>query len=307
MPERLFSKAKFDVEHALSMYATSFVVMPAECLYDDELVELLKANTENCHIYIIGQLPKVDWIGCAEEGGDLILTCEVHAKAYVLKWPMPTGSTLQGNASQGWAVVGPDGRRSFPSPDLMLRRLNEEHNALPFEVLYVGQAYGADGSRNALDRLQKHETLQKIAIKSVSEANRLMLLLLEITSNRMLTVFNPWAQDRTQSSARISQGLDKLFGTSEAERVSLFEAALVRYFQPAYNKIFKDSFPSTNMKLLADCYAKDFNALVAEVCIDEIPFKMFSATVRADQYHTAFYDLHADPDRKVFFFGTPTQ
>jgi len=33
-----------------------------------------------------------------------------------------------------------------------------------FEVKYIGQAYGDAGSRNALDRLLKHETLQKIAL-----------------------------------------------------------------------------------------------------------------------------------------------
>ena len=55
------------------------------------------------------------------------------------------------------------------------------------------------------------------------------------------------------------------------------------------------------MKMLADCYAKDFNALIAEICIDELPFKMFSANVAKAQYHTAFFDLTSQTDRKVFF------
>jgi len=172
---------------------------------------------------------------------------------------------------------------------------------MPFEVLYIGQAYGEDGSRNALDRLKKHETLQKIAVQGVPESKVVSLLLLEIAPNRIITAFYPKAQQQDQSSVRIGQGLDRLFGTSEAERVSLFEAALIRYFQPAFNKQLKDSFPSTNLKLLTDCYDKDFHSLVAEIVIDDLPFKMFSENVAKAQYHQARFELTNDADRKAFF------
>jgi len=69
-------------------------------------------------------------------------------------------------------------------------------------------------------------------------------------------MFNPWANDKCRGSERIKKGLDKLFGTNEAERTTLYEASLIRYFQPPFNKEFKNSFPSTNMKVLADCYDK---------------------------------------------------
>ncbi len=117
----------------------------------------------------------------------------------------------------------------------------------------------------------------------------------------MLTFMNPWALNKEQSEYRISSGLDKLFGTSDAERVTLYEASLIRYFQPPFNKEFKESFPSTNLKLLKDCYDKDFSALISEICIDELPFKMTSGIVPPSQYHTAYFDLHEDDARKVFF------
>jgi hypothetical protein len=117
----------------------------------------------------------------------------------------------------------------------------------------------------------------------------------------MFTLFNPRAKDKEHGAERISNGLDKLFNTNEAERITLYEASLIRYFQPKYNKEFKDSFPSTNMKVLTDCYGKDFSALIAEICIDELPFKMFTETVPAKQYHKAKHDLHNDEARKVFF------
>ena len=201
-----------------------------------------------------------------------------------------------------WYLENAKGERFFPKEEKAFRRLNNEQDAVGLKVLYIGQAYGKDGSRNALDRLLKHEMLQKIAVKGIPDGYRLTLLLLEIQpGNTMFTLFNPRAKDKDQSAQRISSGLDKLFNTNEAERITLYEASLIRYFQPKYNKEFKDSFPSTNMKVLADCYDKDFAALVAEICIDELPFKMFTETVTAKQYHRAKHDLHDDEARKVFF------
>src|SRR3546814_12337806 len=82
-----------------------------------------------------------------------------------------------------------------------------------------------------------------------------------VPANRLITVMNPWAEDKSESKKRISAGLDKLFETTEAERLTLFEASLIRYFQPPFNREFKDSFPSTHLKILADCYEKDFSTL----------------------------------------------
>ncbi|MBU2588879.1 MAG: hypothetical protein KJ872_12295 [Alphaproteobacteria bacterium] len=195
-------------------------------------------------------------------------------------------------------------RRVFwaPSEHDMMRRLNNEQDAIRFDVLYVGQAYGKDGSRNALDQLLKHETLQKISVKGTPAGRRLTLLMLKIEpGNRMITVMIPWAGNKEDGPKRIAAGLDKLFGTSDAERVALYEASLIRYFQPPFNKEFKDSFPSTNLKVLTDCHEKDFAGLISEICIDELPFKLTSEAVEPAQYNIARFDLHEDEARRMFF------
>ncbi len=45
--------------------------------------------------------------------------------------------------------------KSFPTEATMAHRLPAEHRAVDFDVPYIGQAFGEDGSRNALDRLKK--------------------------------------------------------------------------------------------------------------------------------------------------------
>jgi hypothetical protein len=161
---------------------------------------------------------------------------------------------------------------------------------------------GSDGSRNALDRLRKHETRQKIAVQGVPEGYRLELVLFEVVpATRVITMFNPKAEDKTQGGKRIKAGLDKLFGTNEKERVCLFEAAFIRYFRPPFNEKFKDSFLSTNMKVLKDCYDKDFSAVIAEIGFDELPYKLCCDQVEAKDHRIASFNLSTEEERAVFF------
>lgn len=298
----MFGDKQFDVEHALGMYATSFVTLPAEVIYEKDALKQVESTVASCHIYVIGIMPKVHFVNAKEENRELITSYEIAGAAKELRWPLPREFTLRHEDGHWYLANSATGETYVWSHDTAVQRLNNEQDAIGFEVLYIGQAYGKDGSRNALDRLLKHETLQKIAVKGIPDGYRLTLLLLETQpATTMFTIFNPWAKEKDQGAQRISKGLDKLFNTSEAERITLYEASLIRYFQPKYNKEFKDSFPSTNMKVLADCYDKDFAALTAEICIDELPFKMFTNAVPAKQHHIAKHDLHDKKARKVFF------
>lgn len=301
----MLDEALYDIEHALSLYAYSFVHFPAASIYDKEGIAQFADTIATCHIYIVGFLPIVRLATVSSKDGALITQYEVLGKTYDLSWPMPEGGKLV-EGDQGY-YVDLNGERAFPSEAVALLRLDLEYEALTFDVQYVGQAFGQDGSRNALDRLTKHETLQKISLTGVPEGYRLEILLLAIQpANTMITIINPFATDKSDSEARISAGLDKLYGTSEKERISLYEAALIRYFQPKFNKEFKDSFPSTNLKVLQDCYEKDFLALVAEIVFDRLPYRLCSATVPPKREHLALYDLHKQEDRRAFFVIPPT-
>ncbi len=287
------------------MYAHGHFIMPAFAIYEEKILKEFESQIKCCHIYLIGSLPKVDFIGATQENRELITTYKVLGVSYDLRWPMPEEATLMGEAGGPWYVINQAGEKVFPSAEAMMCRLSNECNAQNFEVLYIGQAFGDDGSRNALDRLKKHETLQKISLKGLPSGYGLNLLLLEIQrDNRMITLFNPWAKNKDDGEERISKGIDKLNNTSEAERITLYEASLIRYFKPKFNKEFKNSFPSTNMKLLKDCYDKDIAAISAEICIDTLPFKLFTDAVSPKLFHIANHDLHDAEDRKVFFGGT---
>jgi hypothetical protein len=297
----MFEVKKFDVEHALNMYADSFSLLPASGIYDDEALKPLMPVIEKCHIYLIGKTANVDFTNARKSGNTLFLTMEMLGQSYELDWPLPDGLELK-QEDDFWYLIDEKGKRFFVSAMEMARKLALTDAPVHFDVQYIGHAYGADGSRNALDRLRKHETLQKIAVQGVPDGYRLELILLEvIPATRVITFFSPKAKDNTQGNERIKAGMDKLFGTDEKERVSLFGAAFFRYFRPPFNERFKDSFPSTNMKVLKDCNAKDFSAVIAEIGFDELPYKLRSAQVEPSDHHIASFNLSTEEERAVFF------
>lgn len=293
--------ALFDVEHALGMYATGYCTLPAEGIYDREALAPVMPVIETCHIYMIGYVPVITLVEARRNEDGLLLDLDVLQSRHTVIYPIPSVLSLH-NDEDRYFLEAPDGRRYWPDTEDVQRRLSHQSGLINFDVKYIGQAYGQDGSRNALDRLLKHETLQRISLLGVPSGYRLTLLLLAIKpNNQLFTVFNPRAKNKDEDGSRIRAGLDKLFNTSEAERTSLYEASLIRYFYPEFNKEFKNSFPSTNLKVLQDCYEKDFSAVVAEICIDELPFRLRSEVVEPKHWHIAKHDLHEASDRRMFF------
>ena len=147
----LFGSKRFNIEHALNMYATSFVVMPAWGIYEKETVAEFKESLAKCHIYVIGTMPAMQTVDQRLEDGRLVIGILVAGKRHELTWPMPE-SVKMVETDRGFFIKNGDGYWA-PSDNDMLRRLNDEQDAIRFEVLYIGQAYGKEGSRNALDRL----------------------------------------------------------------------------------------------------------------------------------------------------------
>ncbi|AWZ00016.1 hypothetical protein RHODOSMS8_00462 [Rhodobiaceae bacterium] len=292
---------RYGVEHALNMYAYSFALLPAESIYDSAAINTIKPVTDNCHIYLIGFVPRVTLINAREIDDALELTLEVFGESHTVELPMPEGSKLVFE-NEVWFVQLQSGEKVWPSGAEISTIFHGRVRELHFDVQYIGQAYGADGSRNAIDRLLSHEKLQKISLQGVPDDHYLALLLLEVEPNTtVITLLNGMATESAEDEARIDSGLDKLFGTSEQERISIYEASLIRYFEPKFNLEFKNSFPSTRLKILQDCYEKDFASVIAEICIDELPFRLCSEKIEPKFYHTAVFDLHKESDRKVFF------
>lgn len=299
--QKLMADKLYDIEHSLGMHALDYCTIPAEAIYDKEALVPLMEVIENCHVYLIGLTPVIEFIDAEQEENVLILSYTIGGQDCNLSFELPDGFSLKNDGGLPY-IEDPNGQLSWPDDKLIQAQLSAQTGLVNFEIKYIGQAYGKDGSRNAIDRLLKHETLQRISLKGIPSGYRLSLLLLAIQpNNQLFTMMNPFAKNKEEGPSRIRAGLDKLFNTTEQERITLYEASLIRYFYPEFNTEFKDSFPSTNLKVLRDCYEKDFSGVVAEICIDDLPFKLFSKNVEPKNYHIAKHDLHKDETRRMFF------
>jgi hypothetical protein len=91
--------------------------------------------------------------------------------------------------------------------------------------------------------------------------DELLLLAFEYAPYRVVTIF-----DGIDKTAVRDDGDTKRFLSihdnplSVHEQICLAEAGLIRYFEPRYNEIYKDSFPASDQKILDHCYELDFLA-----------------------------------------------
>jgi hypothetical protein len=146
---------------------------------------------------------------------------------------------------------------------------------LDLEVLYVGQAFGADGSRTAADRLGNHETLQAIYAETMrlSPDQDIWLFLTEFTEFMMVMIDGKDKNvvvSEDEDSAHIHQVVHSEI--SEQQAINFGEAALIRFFAPRYNKRFKDTFPNPAHKTYAECYDLDLNMVSVELDTEDAGF-----------------------------------
>lgn len=275
-----FEDMNFDVEHALHIFASAFCLAPVKELYNEEGLQKYKSIIDNSHIYFICKTPIIN----IEEDRNNNLFSLIAGNGNIVSVPL---DLLETEESQ--------------------RKLNKflaDHRRL--NVLYIGQAYGTSGERSALTRLKSHSTLQEIHIIEAEEGYSIEVLFLNIEKQaKILTLFNPFAKEHDDiAKQRINNGIDKLYETSEIELISLYEAGYIRYFSPKYNKIFKESFPSTNLKILQDCYEKDFGGLALELYFDELPilYSEYLLSKKPNIFNIVQYNLNNSEDRKMFFY-----
>lgn len=290
------------VENVLLIYASSYVQIPASEIYNPAALAQFSHIYPTCHIYMVGSVPRVTVDRYDLVYGAVEVSYSIHSAERRLVLELPEGSIA--NLEDGVPIIRlSSGETLYVSESEVVRRIIQ-HEKAGFNVLYIGQSYGKTGERNALDRLLKHETLQKISLLEKNEDEVIAVTMLEIQDgNSVMTVFSPVESSKDETNRRYALGQEKLYNTSVSERVSIYEAALIRHFMPKYNTIFKNSFPSTNNKSLKDCYDKDFYGISAEICFDEISYPIYSDTIEISKYHVLYYDLQKDESRHLFFFN----
>ncbi len=319
---KALSPRTYLTESAVGLCTGYMAMLPPDQLHaDGEMSADFAAALENFHIYLIGRRPAlaIDPTTFIYEGGtargDLIyrVNGEVSRAAFCIEHPVPQ-ETEQ-------VVVAPYPHRQYQAldasgeilvywPTLTMPSFDRVRYGLDeLDIVYIGQAFG-DGTRNALDRLRSHSTLQKILADTAAKRpdEELVIVLAHYTDYQIFSTIDGRAKNAILDDRDKDRWLNLLDNPlSEKNQISLAEAALIRYFRPIYNEIYKGSFPKEDQKILDDCYRLDFSGLVVEINSEDLGIYLKSTHMRRGMHHIAKFDLHDTAKRRSFFALTDAE
>ncbi|PED57337.1 preprotein translocase subunit SecA [Bacillus anthracis] len=177
---------------------------------------------------------------------------------------------------------------------------------LDTEVVYVGQSYGKDGNRDALQRLASHSTLQKILADTMSEGieYEVAITLWDFTP-QLLSSMDGRSKDFIKSEKENLAHIEKVWSAPplilDSHIINATEAALINYFKPKYNEMFKNNFPDVNHKGYRFYYDYDYNAISVELDPACVNLKISSEHTEYNQYRAIKYPLNSEEKRRSMF------
>ena len=308
-------------DYSIGLCSGHVAILPPDQLHaDGTMPENFAQIYDQFHIYLIGRRPAlaIDPETLRYEEGVIHghLTYRVDGQATRLPFsyshPLPEGTVDVVAAPyphRDYRAVDGDGEILEFWPTLIIPSYaNIGHGLDELDIVYVGQAFG-DGSRNALDRLRSHSTLQKILADTAAQQpdDEVVIVLAQFPQYRVFSIMD----GRVASELSDDQDKERFFSVldnplSEHAQVCLAEAGLIRYFQPRYNEIYKSRFPKQDQKILDACYKLDFSAIIVEINTEDIGLYLKSDHMRRGLHHMAKYDLHDLAKRRSFFALTDT-
>lgn len=185
---------------------------------------------------------------------------------------------------------------------------SEYSEYLDLEVLYIGQSYGVDGARTAPDRLQSHSTLQGIYNEAIRRNPDCEIwLLLTSFEKFLITSMDGRVKLNEEELVKDSEHLKKvtsIFSNNDLDEqlvINFTEAAFIRYFQPSYNKEYKNTFPNPAHSTYSQCYDLDINAICIELETDSLFCRLYSKDIEKKWQHIKEFPLHNKEERKSMF------
>lgn len=187
--------------------------------------------------------------------------------------------------------------------NIYIPRSSEEIKLKQYEVLYIGQSLG-QGNRSAVDRLTRHETLQKIlALTHYDYPDKeIMLFMLEFDNDQVLTTIDGRAKNADNSNKNETRLINAIKNPpNKKQKIGMIEAGLIRYFQPHYNDKFKIKFPSTKHKVLQSCFNLDVTGLTLGIDTSDLDCQLFSPTITPSHHHIVNINIANNQNRLSFF------
>lgn len=304
------------IEYALNMAMTKVSICQQEEL-DSEIIKSEFNDEFPCHIYMVVKRPRVTLIPekCELNKGITKLTFRIQDKFKFTERELfievnedTSDYIIKSEFPHSKFHIYSNGERMFSAKSSLFyfMLLNEYSNQMNSEILYIGQSFGKNGERQAPKRLKSHSTLQSIYSKAIqNNPDKEIWLILLSFERSLFTVFD--GKNKTSDDEEDIKKASKIMHMfnqnelSEKEIINFTEAALIKYFQPEYNVIYKDSFPNPAHSSYKECYELDVNSISFEVETDTIKTKLFTKTIKPTYSNIASYKLEDKNKRKSLF------
>lgn len=178
------------------------------------------------------------------------------------------------------------------------------------EVMYIGQSYGKKARKKIDYRIAKHEKVQEIALSITNSGSNEEVIAIGVVVNvrDLATSFSPYVPNaQVPSVESITKTLKALQQRAKAriaedQEITVFEASLIRYFQPKLNTEYKKTFPSPGFPSYQDLYNTTFNYSTVEINTGELFARLYSKIIPERKYvHLQHYPLTSLSEKEDFF------
>lgn len=319
---------KYGIENALVVSCSYIALMTVGTLSKPES---LSEIPDGCHIYAICTRPRIlattaelisEEDGVSKFGFSIMRS---DRKAYInptcqIVMPQGVSPKIEDNGATVAFMSSDDEVISRMPTALLLSQimpppLHEDRSEeidrmfLDLSVEYIGQAYGKDGGRNALDRLSSHETLQRILgeLNDKEPHRQVWIIVFKFDECAAQTLFLPW-EGTVSDQESVDHTVDVwLTPLPNDQLTTLTEGALIRYFRPPFNERYKDTFPRADHSSYELPYKLDVNSVGFEVGTTSIITRIGSSTIQAMWAHMGLFTLSDPSVRRAFMdiFETP--
>ncbi|URJ38232.1 hypothetical protein [Paenibacillus polymyxa] len=180
-----------------------------------------------------------------------------------------------------------------------------DSSIMDLQVLYIGRAFGSKETptRNVFDRLQQHETVQKIYSERSWDTD-VWLTAWKFSPNS-IAFFDPnesnddlrsYIHDLVESKKNNTSFLR----ISDKQNIAVAEAALINYFKPIYNDKFKNNFPSSDHEY-KECYELGLDYVMVELDTSGLGFRLWSEETEVNNEHIIKYTFDSKQDFENMF------
>lgn len=312
---------KYATEGTIIMYLHTYDIIQQQ---DFEIFESIRQNRQhnpNYNIYIIMKRPKIsinpDFL---EVDNDYIkLEFLIQTKDKKERRKVKINNEFETNnisidtkyPYNYFKLKSPENDYIFKSNHILDEVQKQDpikDDLLDFEILYIGQSFGENGNRDAIERLSSHSTLQKIYSEAIiNNPDSDIWIMLCNFQQINLTSINGMIKTNTSDEIefeRINKFLKGKF--TDKQKINFTEAALIKTFKPPYNEKYKNSFPNPNHSSYSECYKLDITGIVIELDLSEIKRWIYSESKQRENSNYRQMEEHEftnNQERYNLFFN----